>query len=73
MKYIIFIQDETGKHFLVGEYFKLEDSIDDVNNILVRYGSYVDELNLEKDKTVLKYLMTEKGIISVRGFELNNS
>lgn len=70
MRYIVFVQNMSGKDTLVGLYNDLKNSINDVNEILKQYGSSINELAVEEDKTILKYVITNDGIISVRGFEL---
>ena len=70
MRYIVFIQNESGKDILVGLYNNLNESIINVNEKLKQYGIAIDELAVEEDKTILKYVITNNGIISIRGFEL---
>ena len=70
MRYIIFIQNESGKDILVGLYNNLNESIVNVNEKLKQYGITIDELAVEEDRTILKYVITNNGIISIRGFEL---
>ena len=70
MRYIVFVQNTSGKDILVGLYNDLKDSVNDVNEILKQYGSSINELAVEEDKTILKYVITNDGIICVRGFEL---
>lgn len=70
MQYIVFIQNEIGKDILVGLYNNLNESIINVNEKLKQYGITIDELAVEEDKTILKYVITNNGIISIRGFEL---
>lgn len=70
MRYIVFIQNEIGKDILVGLYNNLNESIINVNEKLKQYGITIDELAVEEDQTILKYVITNNGIISIRGFEL---